>query len=91
MQAGGQRAGLGLSIAHHHQRDQVRVIIDRPIRVREAIAKFAALVDAAGRFRGGVTADSAWKRELLEESLYTRHVFVLIWVDFGIGAFEIRL
>ena len=89
--AGGQGPGLGLAVAHHHQSDQVRVVVDRPIGVREAVAEFAALVDAAGRFRGGVAADAAGEGELLEEALHPRQVFALVRVDLGIGAFEIGL
>ena len=89
--AGRQRSGLGLPVAHHHEGDQVRVVVDRPIGVRKAVAEFAALVDAAGRFRSGVAADAARKGELLEQALHPRQIFALVRIDLGIRAFEIRL
>jgi hypothetical protein len=89
--AGGQGTGFGLAVAHHHERNQVRVVVDRAIGVRNAVAQLAALVDAARRFGRGVAADAAGKGELLEEALQSRYVFALLGVDLGIGAFKIRL
>jgi hypothetical protein len=57
--ARGQGAGLGLAVAHHGQGDQVRVVVDRPVCVRDAVAQLAALVDAAGCLGRGVAADPA--------------------------------
>ena len=57
--ARGQGAGLGLAVAHHGQGDQVRVVVDRPVGVRDAVAQLAALVDAAGCLGRGVAADPA--------------------------------
>ena len=89
--AGGQWAGLGLPVAHHHEGDQVRVVVDRPVGVRKAVAEFAAFVDAAGRFRRSVAADAAGEGELLEEALHPGTVFALVRIDLGIGPLEIRL
>ena len=52
MPARGEGAGFGLAVAHHDEGDQVRVVVDRPVGVRDAVAQLAALVDAAGGFRG---------------------------------------
>ena len=89
--ARGQRAGLRLSVAHHHQSDQVGVVVDRPKSVRYAVAQFATLVDAARGFRGSVAADTAWEGELLEEALHPGLVFTLVRVDLGIRSLKICL
>ena len=91
MPARGERAGFGLAVAHHGESDQVRVVVDRPVGVRDAVAQLAALVDAAGRFGGGVAADAAGERELLEEALHPGQVFALVRVDLGIRPFEVGL
>jgi hypothetical protein len=89
--AGGQGTGLRLAVADHHEGDQVRVVVDRPIGVRDAVAQLAALVDAAGRFRSGVAADAAGERELLEETLQSRGVFAFFRIDLRVCPFEIGL
>ena len=89
--AGRKRTCFRLPVAHHCERDQVRVVVDRPIGVRKAVAEFAALVDAAWRFWRGVAADAARKGELLEEALHPRQIFALVGVNLGIGALEICL
>jgi hypothetical protein len=48
-------------------------------------------MDAARRFRRSVAANSAGERELLEETLHPFHVFSLIRIDLGVGAFEVAL
>ena len=67
------------------------MVIDRPIGVRDAVAKLTAFVDTAGRFRRGVAPDPAGKGELLEEALHPGEVFALVRVNLGIRALEIRL
>ena len=89
--ARGERAGFGLAVPDHGQSDQVRVVEDRPVGVRDAVAQLAALVDAAGGFGGAVAADAAGERELLEEALQSRQVFTLVRVDLGIRPFEVGL
>src|SRR5271165_7550413 len=54
-----QGPGLGLAVAHHNQRDQVRVVVGRPVSVGDAIAEFAPFMDAAGRFWGSMAANAA--------------------------------
>src|SRR6202040_2989727 len=88
---GGERTGLRLPVAYHHEGDQVRVIEDRPIGVRDAVSEFATLVDAAGRFGGGVAPDAAGKGKLLEKALQPRDVFALFRIDFGVCPLEISL
>ena len=89
--AGGERTGLRLAVADHDEGNQVRVVVGRPVGVRDAVAEFAAFVDAARRFGGGMAADAPRKRELLEEALQSRCVFALFRIDLGICPLEIRL
>ena len=89
--ARGEGAGFRLAVAHHDEGDQVRVVEDRPVGVGDAVAQLAALVDAAGRFGGGVAADAAGEGELLEEALQPRQVLTLVRVDLGVGPLEVGL
>ena len=91
MPASGQGAGLGLAVSRHHERNQVRVIVDRPVGVGDTVAEFAPFVDAAGRFGRSVAANSAGERELLEETLHPFQIFSLVRIDLGVGALEVAL
>src|SRR5208283_5708634 len=66
-------------------------VVGRHVGVRDAVAQFAAFVDAAGGFWRGVAADAAREGKLLEKALQPRCVFALFRVDLGICPFEIRL
>jgi hypothetical protein len=48
-------------------------------------------MDTAGRFRGSVAPNAAGERELLEETLHSRYIFSLIWINHGVRALEVRL
>src|SRR5271166_1228394 len=85
MPAGGQGTGLRFAVAHHHEGYQVRMVVDRPISVRDTVAQFAALVDTARRFRRGMAADAAREGKLLEEALQSHGVFALVRIDFRAG------
>ena len=89
--ARGERTGLGFAVTHHDQSDQVRMVVDGPVGVRDAVAQLTPLVDAAGRFRSGVAANPAGERKLLEEALHPRQVLALVRVNLGIRSFEIGL
>src|SRR5215467_11258612 len=91
MPARSQGAGLGLAIADHDQSDQVRIVKNGPVGMRDAVAKLAAFVNAAGSFGCGVAADAAGKRKLLKEALQPRDVFTLFRIDFRVCPFEICL
>src|SRR5262249_1620551 len=75
--ARGQRSRLCCAIPHHHQRYQIWVIVDCAVTERDAVAQFAALMDASGRLRSGVAADSTGERELFKESLHPGQVLAL--------------
>ena len=86
--ARGERASFGLAVPDHGESDQVRVVQDCPVGVGDAVAQFAALVDAAGRFGRAVATDAAGERKLLEETPHSRQILTLVWVDLGIGPLE---
>jgi len=89
-----QRSGLRLAVAHHYQGDEVRVVVDRAVRVRDAVAELTPLMNTAGRFRGSVAANATGERELLKEALHPGQILSLVRVDLGVGALgalEIRL
>src|SRR5208337_1834251 len=89
--AGGEGPRLGLAVANHHEGDQVRVVVGRPVSVRDAVAQFAAFVDTAGGFWRGVAADAAREGKLLEKALQPRCVFALFRVDLGVRPLEVSL
>jgi hypothetical protein len=89
--AGRERAGLGLTVTHHHKRDQVWMVIHRPVGVRDAVTELSAFVDAARGFGSRMTANPSREAELLEEALHPGKIFALIRVDFGVRAFEVRV
>src|SRR5271167_2681884 len=57
--------------------------------MRKDVAQFASFVDRTGRLRRAVTADPAWKRELLEELAESAFVLTFFRIDLGVSAFEI--
>ena len=87
---GCERAGLGFAVADDDGHEQVWIVEGRSERVRHAVAEFAALMDRSRRFGRAVTADAAWKRELLEELPQAFAVFALVGVDLGVGALEVH-
>ncbi len=47
-------------------------------------------MDRSGRFRGDMRSDVAGEAELLEEILQSFCILALVWIDLGVGAFQIR-
>ena len=86
-----KRARLGLTITHHHQGNQVGMVENRPIGVREAVPELSAFMNATGRFGSCMTANPTGKAELLEKALHSSDVFTLIRIDFGVSSFEISV
>src|SRR5438128_9252201 len=91
MPASGEGAGFGLAVAHHYESDQIGVVVDCPVRMRDTIPELTALVDAARRFGSSMAADPAWERKLLEEAPHSRGVFTLVGINLRIRSLEVCL
>src|SRR5439155_24000150 len=61
------------------------------VRTRAAVPRLSALMNASGRFRSSVAADSPQERTLLEEALHPGQVLALVRVNLGIRSLEIGL
>src|SRR5262245_27354930 len=61
-----QWAGLRFAIADDTSYNKIRIVEGCSVGMRERVAKFAALVDRAGRLRRHVARDAARERELSE-------------------------
>src|SRR5690606_892146 len=86
--APGQRPGLGLAVADDGGDHQVGVVEGRAEGVGERVAEFAALVDGAGRLRGGVAGDAAGEGELAEQAAHALGVPADVGVDLGVDAVQ---
>ncbi len=86
--AGGERAGLGLAVAHYAGGDEPGVIGDGAEGVREAVAQLAALVDGARGLGRDVRRDAAGEGELLEQPLHALAIAGYVRVDFLIAAVQ---
>ncbi len=89
--AGGERPGLRLTVPDDAHRDQVGVVVDRTVGVRQRVPQFAALVDGAGRLRRGVAGDPAGEGELAEQPLHPGRVLADVRVELAVGALEVRV
>ena len=88
---GGERTGLRLAVTDHTRNDQVRVVERRAEGVAERVPEFAALVNAAGRFRGNVRRDATREAELLEQFLQPGRVAGDLWIHFCVHAFQVHV
>src|SRR5262249_47683836 len=79
--AGGEGAGLRFAVTHHYEGDQVWIIVDCPVSVRDAVSQLTALVEASRCFGSGVAANPARERKLFEEALHSRKVFTLVGIN----------
>ncbi len=86
--AGGQRARLGLAVAHHRRHHQVGVVERRTEGVGQRVTELAALVDRAGRLRGDVAGDAPREAELLEQPSDPHLVVGHVGVDLAVGAVQ---
>ncbi len=87
-QAGGQRAGLRLTVTHYAGGDQGRVVHPRRRRRGPGVAQLAALMDGAGGFGGHMAGDAAGEGEPLEELLHAVLVLRDVGVDLGVAAVQ---
>jgi len=85
----GQRAGLGLAVAHHGEREQVGVVEDGAVGVGQGVAEFATLVDGTGGLGGHVGGDAAGEAELFEQLPDAVGVLGDVRVDLGVGVLEV--
>ena len=89
--AGGKRAGLGLAVAHHGNREHAGVVENGAVGVGEHVAKLAALVDGARGLGRVVAGDAAGVGELAEELLEAGLVIGDVGTNLAVGAVEQRL
>ena len=88
---GGERARLGLAVAHHGHGQQARVVHHGAVGVGERVAELATLVDGAGGLGRVVAGDAAGVGELAEELLEAGLVIGDVRADLAVGAVEQRL
>src|SRR5436190_10421756 len=84
MPTGGERTRFRFAIAYHARDEQVRIIERRAVRMRQRVAKFAAFMNGARRFRCNVTRNSARKRKLFEEPLQSVFRLWNLTIDFAV-------
>ena len=70
MPAGGQRAGLGFTVADHAADQQFRVIEGGAVGVQQGISQFAAFIDGARRIRRGMAGNAIGPGKLHEQALH---------------------
>ena len=86
----GERPCLRFAVADDAGDDQIGVVERHSIRVREAVAEFAAFVDRAGRLRRDVRSDLSGEGELLEELPQAFRVLALVRIHLRVRALEVR-
>ena len=84
----GQRAGLGLAVAHHAGGDQVGVVKHRAEGVGQAVTQLAALIDGARDLRRHVAGDAAGEGELLEQLFHALLILADVGIDLAVGAVQ---
>ena len=85
---GGQRAGLGLAVAHHAQRKQVGIVEHRAEGVCQGVAQLAALVDGAGRLGGAMAGHPTGKGEAAEQAAHALAVEGDFGITLAVAAFQ---
>src|ERR1700722_16161894 len=71
MPTGGERAGLGFTIADNAANKQIGIIEGGAKGVRDRVAQFASFMNRARGLRSCVAWDASRKRKLLEQSVQT--------------------
>ena len=89
MPAGGQRAGLGLAVADHRRRDQVRIVRDGPEGVGQGVAQLASLVDGSRSLRRVMTGDATGEGKLLEQSAHPPEILGHLRINLAIRSFQV--
>ena len=86
---GGQRAGLGFTVAHHHGGDQVGVVQHSAEAVGDGIAQLAALVDGAGSLGSAMAGYAAGEGELLEHLLHALFVAADVGINLAVASIQV--
>ena len=89
MPGGRERAGLGFAVPDHAGGDQIRVVHDHAVGMRQAVAELPAFVDGARGFGRDVAADVAGERELLEELPHPVRILALVRIDLGVRPLQV--
>src|SRR5215471_1626614 len=89
MPAGGEWSRLRLAVADDAGGDQVWVVVDRAVCMRDRVSELAALVDGAWRLGSHMAGNTTRERELGEESLHALVVLGDVWVHFAIRSLKI--
>jgi len=87
----GERARLGLTISHHGNGEQRRVVENRTVGMGENVAELPTLMDRAGGLGRVVAGNAARIGELAEELLEAFLVVGDLRLDLTIGAVKQRL
>src|SRR5215212_1693670 len=85
---GRKRASLGFAVADDASNDQVWVVKGCPVRVRDRVAEFAALMDGPRSLRSHVARDSTGKRELRKEPLHAPSIAGDVGIDLRVSALQ---
>ncbi len=84
-----ERPGFSLTVSDHTNRDEIRIVEDGAVGMRDRIAKLTAFMDRARRLRRAMARDSTRKRELAEQALHSALVLGDVGIYLAVGTFEI--
>ena len=88
MPGSGERPGFRLTIADNATGDQVRVVENGPVCMKQRVAELTAFMDGSRRIRRNVAGNAARKRELLEQPAHALAVLRNILVILAVAAFQ---
>src|SRR5277367_1246569 len=89
MPTGGQRTGFGLTVSDNAAGQQIRIIENRPIGMRDGVPQFPAFVNRPWSLRRSVAWDSPGKRELLKQFAHPLFVLLNVRIELSVSALEI--
>src|SRR5438270_783811 len=85
-----QRTRFSLSVTDHRGDNEIGIVERGTAGMGKYIPEFASFMYRARRFGRAMTANAAWKRELLKEFTQSGLVFGFVGVDLGISTFEVN-
>ncbi|MCY1234206.1 hypothetical protein D9M72_467800 [compost metagenome] len=86
--AGRQRPGFGLAVTDHDGGNQLGIVEDGPVGVRQGIPEFTALANGARSLGSRVAGDAARVGELPEQLRKPRFIVAHVAVDLRVGALQ---